>query len=262
MEDYMPIRRIVSVFFLFSCFLLSHSHAEGKVLFLIIAHDSGKHLVAMQNVWRSYMNIDPEHVEAYFLKADPNIRKEIKVDGDTIFAKTKENSVPGCMNKTIMAMKYFAPRLSEFDYVIRTNLSSFFIFSRLFTFLQTLPKTGCYCGSPLGWPCYASGAGIIFSPDLVQLMVDHIDELKNIHPIDDILISQFLMKYGVTLIPAKQMYFSSIEQWEVGKNSISDDIFHFRTKNTNETLRFCHDIMIQAELLKMFYGIEFDLTTQ
>ncbi len=258
----MPIRRIISGFFYFSCFLLNHSYAEGKVLFLIIAHDSEKHLVAMQNVWRSYMNIDHKHVEAYFLKADPNIRKEIKVAGDTIFVKTEENFVPGCMNKTIMAMKYLAPRLSEFDYVIRTNLSSFFIFSRLFTFLETLPKTSCYCGSPLGWPCYASGDGIIFSPDLVQLMVDHIDELKNIHPIDDILISQFLMKYGITLIPTKQMYFSNIEQWKAGKNSISDNIFHFRTKNQNGMLRFPHDIMIQAELLKMFYDIEFDWTTQ
>lgn len=156
-------------------------------------------------------------------------------------------------------MKHIAPRLSEFDYVIRTNVSSIFIFSRRFEFLKTLPRTQCYCGLPLCWPHYASGAGIILSPDMVQLMVDHIDELMDVKPIDDQMISQFLIQYGIPLIPATQMYISSLEQWNAVKDSIPEDIFHFRAKYDNGALRYPQDIIVQAEILKMFYGIDFDV---
>lgn len=255
----MAITRLAGVLFMFCVCAFAQARAEPRVLFLIIANDFEQHVAGMQNVWRAYMNTDPDHVEAYFIKGSPHLNQETKLVHDTIYAKTAENLVPGCMNKTMMAMQYLEPRLSEFDYVIRTNLSSFFIFSRLFAFLETLPKTHCYCGGPLGWPHYASGAGIIFSPDIVQLMVDHSDEFMDTGPIDDQLISQVLIKYGVPLVPAQQLYIGSLEQWNAQKDAIPDDLFHFRTKNDNPALRYPDDITIQAELLKMFYNIDFDV---
>ena len=63
----MSIKRIAGVLFCFSIFLLGQAHTQGKILFLIIAHDSEEHLVAMQNIWKSYMHTDPKHVEAYFI---------------------------------------------------------------------------------------------------------------------------------------------------------------------------------------------------
>lgn len=56
----MAPRRLAGIVFMLCFCLFAHARAEGKILFLIIAHDSEPHLVVMQNVWRAYMNTDPD----------------------------------------------------------------------------------------------------------------------------------------------------------------------------------------------------------
>jgi hypothetical protein len=79
-------------------------------------------------------------------------------------------------------MEAMLPQLDEFDYIIRTNLSSFYVFSRLFKFLTTLPTEKCYCGvqgQEDNWT-FASGSGFILSPDLVKLLVQHKNQLYSV----------------------------------------------------------------------------------
>ena len=63
------------------------------------------------------MHSDPEHVEAYFMKADPNLPQEVIVDGDVIWVKSSETIVPGLINKTIKSLNLFLPRFKEFDFI-------------------------------------------------------------------------------------------------------------------------------------------------
>jgi len=49
----------------------------------------------MQEVWRSYMHRDPEHVEAYFIRANPHLNSMYEIQGDVIWSKTEENVIPG-----------------------------------------------------------------------------------------------------------------------------------------------------------------------
>jgi hypothetical protein len=251
------IQLLISIFIFNSNHLLSKE--INKVLILIIATDDTEYYQDMQKIWKLYMNSNPNHIEAYFLKADPNLPKTVERRGDTIWTKTSEVIIPGCMNKTIMAMKYLMPKMNEFDYVVRTNLSTFFIFPKLMALLENLPRKNCYYGKALGVPSYASGAGIILSSDLVQLMVENMNELWDKHPIiDDILVSQFLAKYGIELIEyKKELYFSSLESWETQKNSIPEDTVYFRTKNNFQHLRYTDEIRIQSEMLEKFYHIQF-----
>jgi len=101
------------------------------------------------------------------------------------------------------------PRIREFDYVLRTNLSSFFVFPRLFEFLKTLPKQRCYCGSGEG---FGSGCGFLLSPDLVKMLVLHKNELWNQSSNDDVSIGHFLQKKGVALLPAPRRDLLTLEE--------------------------------------------------
>jgi len=86
---------------------------EMKVLVLIICSDQfpGTTLTfpykEMQEVWRSYMHRDPEHVEAYFIRANPHLNSMYEIQGDVIWSKTEENVIPGILNKTSYLLSLF-----------------------------------------------------------------------------------------------------------------------------------------------------------
>lgn len=236
-----------------------------KVLFLIVSSDDLPVFAELEKVWRSYMKLDPEHVEAYFIKSNPNLATSCELIGDTLWAKTSECFCPGMTLKTLLAMEYMLPRLNEFDYVVRTNLSSFYIFPRLFEFLKTLPKTECYaahidygdypncCSS---WGC---GAGIYLSPDLVEKFVKNKENIFNdpflYYYYDDVFISYFFQtKNNIKLISAPRTeYIGTKNDWLMNKPVFPEDAFHFRVKNSNPALRLANDPYILLQFVKMHY---------
>ena len=55
----------------------------------------------------------------------------------------------------------------EWDYIFRTNTSSYVSKNRLIEFSKNLPKEKCYCGIDGGG--FASGAGFFLSKDCARL---------------------------------------------------------------------------------------------
>lgn len=143
-----------------------------RVLVLIIASDQFPVYVELQKIWQSYIHSDPEHIETYFIRGDPNLPTSYEIKNDIIWSKTDEGWSPasaGIINKTVLSLEAMLPRLHEFDYILRTNLSSFYVFPRLLKFLETLPKKRCYAGSNTGGDSpIASGCGFIISPDVAK----------------------------------------------------------------------------------------------
>lgn len=244
----------ISLFSILSAYAYKEKHP--KILVLIIASDQFEVYRELQNIWRSYMHLDPEHIEAYFIKGDENIPSVTMVQDDIIWSKTSDGWIPasaGILNKTILSLEMMMPRMHEFDYVLRTNLSSFYVFPRLVEFLRTLPKKQCYCGSHIGDGRTGSGCGFIISSDVAELLVYNKHQFLNVtHVEDDIAIGDFLNANGIGLLPQERMDFYSLADWH-NKGPIANDIFQFRIKNPHE-LRLAHDIFIHKELFKLFYG--------
>lgn len=235
---------------------------EMKALLLIVSHET-ELCHELEKVWRSYRNYDPEHIEAYFVKADPDIEESCELVDDTLWAKTKECFFPGMTIKTLYAMEYMLPRLHEFDFVIRTNVSSFFVFDRLLAFLETLPTKECVAGHIDGgsheratqiWTC---GAGIYLSPDMVELFVANKDYILE-DPFldctyDDVFISYFFRANNIPLRQAHYFeWFKTVNEW-VKLPPIPDNVYHFRIHSAGD--RLVNDLYIQRELLQKFYPL-------
>ncbi len=235
--------------------------SRPKILVLIIASDNKESYLEEQKIWRSYMHLDPEHVEAYFIKGDPELTADYEIRGDVIWSKSNENWIPGLTNKTILSMECLLPRLDEFDYVVRTNLSSFFIFPRLLDYLQTQSKTGLYCGTlgfypyPYGRP-FGIGCCLIFSTDLVRMMVENKHDFIDKNIVDDVLIGFYLINRGFELIEVPRCHFDHMTLWDGGKHLIPHDCYHIRCRNEKEELRATHEIFILKQLVQMFYHIQ------
>ena len=248
---------------LIGCFLLLVMHMslctlcvkqvnsiDKRVLVLIIASDDMPVYRELQKIWQSYMHSDPEHITAYFIKGDPAIAYTYLIKDDVIWLRTKESIRPGIINKTLMAMEAFLPQIHQFDYVLRTNLSSFYFFPRLLKFLQNSPTERFLAGRCDG--NFVSGSGFILSTDLVGLLVRNKRSLFNSPGYDDVVISGFLHKNGVKFVSHAREDFLSMDDWEKKKQQVPETMFQFRIK-TQESSRIRDDIYIQSQLLKMFY---------
>lgn len=216
------------------------------------------------------MHKDPQHFDVYFIRGKPDLTTSYEIKNDDLFVKTEEGYTPGIINKTILSMEAFLPKLKDYDYVLRTNLSSFYVFSRLLNFINTLPKEKCYCGVPLyipadwypkfGYINFVSGAGIILSTDLVEMLVREKEEIFkfNSELPDDVLIGWFFQKKLINLIVAERSDFHTKDDWHQRKPIISSKSYHFRAK-LNPSFRlqeedFADEIFINRELLDMFYS--------
>jgi len=252
---------LTTVLCLFFGFAFSEESVQGKekdkkVLVLIIANDGYQLYHQLQQVWRSYMHLDPDHIEAYFIKGDPNMESASEFNGDTLWTKTAEGLFPGILRKTILSMETFLPRMDEFSYCLRTNLSSFYIFPRLLEYIKTLPKERCYAAVQGWWgnTPFASGCGFLLSPDMVKLMIEKKEELWDDLTYDDVVIGKFFHKEQVSITQTPRTDFYCLEDWENGKDSIPPYAFHIRAKGHIDNR--VNDFYIHRELAKMFYGVE------
>jgi len=219
-----------------------------KVLVLIIASD-GNHYNTLQIFWESYMNIN-KNFECYFIKADPNI-EENYISNNTIYIKSEEK-FDNIFYKTQQALKYFKPRFNEFNYIFRTNLSSFIFFDKYIKWLDTLPSQQVYNGY-IGWHGeypYTSGCGFTITTDIANLFIDY----KNgNYVIDDVTFGKICKENNIpiTTAPCQMLFMESLDR-EITLFNTFDKAFHFRINSPRKN----EDITIYYNLLKIYYNID------
>ena len=109
-----------------------------KVIILIIASKEPSYDY-FTRCWREYMN-SFDDVYSFFIYSDNTIKTDFVITKDTITYKSVECNVPGIFLKTNASM-YLCGQLFEYDYLLRTNLSSFFHLPRLVAYLENEPRT-------------------------------------------------------------------------------------------------------------------------
>lgn len=219
-----------------------------KIIILIIANDSPQYYLDMQEMWRKYMNTHP-NITAFFIKSDPNLQQDVVLDNDknTIYIRGYEHYLPGIFNKTIASIKYCLQTM-DFDFIYRTNLSSFLDLNKMYDFfLSNKIDFGGAIGNKDGI-VFSSGCGFILSKEAcIYLTENSSHELHNIY-LDDVVIGYILnKKYPPEVI---------------GRNDISNiadpcfmnnttNIFHFRCKSTDNHEETCQKMQI---LYSTIYG--------
>jgi hypothetical protein len=112
-----------------------------RLLFLVIASRNELY-DKIKEYWKKIINKKYDNIDFYFLYNDPSIEKEYVIVGNDIFFQEKETFIPGIFNKTISAFNIC--NYNNYDYIIRTNLSTFFYIPQLLRFLQNAEPTKIY----------------------------------------------------------------------------------------------------------------------
>ncbi len=246
---------------------------KKKLLVLIIASDNHPAFLELQEIWKSYMNLYPESITAYFIKGDPLLDEPYRKSGNVLYTKTQDNYKPGILKKTILSLEAMGKELDQYDFILRTNLSSVYDFPKVMKFLEAMPSERCYAARPLlpsyevpseyskipfGW-----GAGFFISPDLAHLIINEKEKLfARINEIpDDVLIGALFYEHKLNIIPVPFMTFTTRAEWNAQKDALADHVFHYRAKShyLTRTLKDFYDdeLYIAQELAQKFYpGIE------
>lgn len=131
----------------------------------------------------------------------------------------------------------------EFDYVYRTNTSSYVNLDRLQAVAAALPRAGCYAGwivkRPLDGLPFVTGAGILMSRDVARRFSERRD--WNWGTIDDGALGEAAAGMGLAPIRLERVLVRDVE---AARRLTAEELqaaFSFRCKSTN---RRDHEVML------------------
>lgn len=212
-----------------------------KVLNLVLfSHNSAYD--KMYSLTRSYYEKIPNLTTIYYI-FNPDIQSDYLLENDILHIKGKETYVPGILTKTIRAFEY-ALTMGDFDYIVRTNISTVVNFSRLMEYLEKNPanhagmrnrlegtdKKAGIIDSRYFNTEYASGTCIIYTKDLLQKIITSKDKL-DYSIIDDVALGLLVKSLGEKIVCIRNFYGIIKDRNTLEK--IAKDFIIFRNRSAN-----------------------------
>lgn len=160
------------------------------------------------------------------------------------------NSPEGLYNigKKTLKMFDYCYNNFEFDYMFRTNSSSYINITELKNFLIDKPKKKFYCGHVgnfLGNIKFASGSGYFISRDLVEFVLNNQNEWDH-NLIDDVSLGKLLTSHGYEITQGKRCDLQI-------DSTIDSNHYHYRVKdstNRNNDILLINSIHNKLNVLK------------
>ena len=190
-----------------------------KILILVLSHNDGGIYTDFFNTQKeTWDSIDEDGVKTYYYFGD-SVSNHIDTN---LIHLNISSDLKNCGTRTIEAFKMILDL--DFDYLFRTNSSSYVDKKQLKEFLVDKPKSDFYCGiiGKHNSQKFCSGSGFFLSKDLVEELVTNHNEI-NFSFMDDVAFGVFFSSKDINLV---QSY-----RYDVIDNSkIPSDYFHYRLK--------------------------------
>jgi hypothetical protein len=168
---------------------------------------------------------------------------------DTIVTQSiEDSSLIGL--KTLQALQFVVDHY-DFDFIFRTNSSSYVDGNRLVEFTRNITSTDFYGGFPghSRFGPFASGAGILLSKSLVEKVLEESTRWRH-GLIDDVALSKLIQDWvypKLTITPLSRGEFQSPEQVVFAQDEEVRAGYHFRCKaeSPDETIQIMKNIWIK-----------------
>ena len=200
-----------------------------------------------KKVWEKYMHYGKKYnIDCVFTECEESFCYK---------PKCQDSYSPGILQKTLYTLEHY----DNYDYYVRTNLSTFYIFPYLVNFIQNnfsnQNHQPMYGGFPFSWG--VSGTGIVMNKKARTSLLNvgfNKEFFHNKKKYDDEIIGSILNKNGAVKISSNVLYF-----WDLGKPSSKNikeikkqKCFSVRLRYDKERKEY-HEIT--KSLLQNFYGI-------
>jgi hypothetical protein len=197
-----------------------------KVVILVLSTDNKIYNSLEQTIRETWANYIPDNVEIFYYYGGA---EKFNVVGDRIFCKTKE-SFENIGYKTLDSFEYIYDNF-EFDYIFRTNSSSYVNIDKMLKFLEDKNREKFYCArvntEVKSGIIFGSGSGYFLSKDVVKLVLE-ISDKWNHNLIDDVALGKLLLESDIKIFPSKRFDINNLNSIDVSRFI---DHFHFRCKS-------------------------------
>lgn len=191
-----------------------------KIIIIVLSYNDNniysKFYEAQKKTWDSEKIND---IDTYYLFGNHSCNEII---GKELLVNIPE---PDYGNKTLNS--FILVDSMDYDYIFRTNSSSYIDKSLLLEYVKDKPKEKYYSGviGTYNGIEFASGSGYFLSKDLVKLVIDN-RNMWNLNHIDDVALGEFLRCFGYKPTPNPRFDV-------VNNNYIPKEYFHYRLKTHN-----------------------------
>lgn len=218
-----------------------------RVLILIISSPYNERFSKLKDHWKTFMNTDPD-IDCYFLECDPAIDKPY-MRNNTLYT-TGDELYSNIFKKTIDSFRFF--NCDAYDYIIRTNLSSLYIFSELKRCLINYNKNKLYTGAIGNHNSidFVSGSGMIMTPDVIDILKSIKDTDIDIDLPDDVMIGYLLHKYGVDPSSSSRLEIANLQALMEYKTdgTLFKEHLHYRLKSSST---IDDEMYVRREIMKL-----------
>jgi hypothetical protein len=231
-----------------------------KILILAIFSD-GEDYSEMLKIQRSYLH-NFDNVYSYFTMLRENQKNPIEIESDFVYVKGEEAYL-NITYKTIEALEYLLNN-KQFDYVVRTNMSTIINVPELYKYCSTLPKEKVYTSGnmeKLQWidemsgikdeslwgTVFAHGTSIIMSTDVIKNMIKNKSKIRY-DVVDDVAFGIYM----TTFLPSA--YYEHLPKWffvsnEIHKDNVDTETIFFRNKSSSDRKQDIRNMEIICNVL-------------
>ena len=181
-----------------------------KILILII-YSENEYYREMLGIQKKYIHKNC-NCESYFIQFKEDMCQDIEIIDDFIYVKGTEHLLK-MTEKTIKSLKHLFFTLNkQYDYIVRTNISTIINHHLLISNLEKMSRTNIYIGGnllnlqwldhPLGifddkyfGTIFVQGTGIVLSKDVMLDILKNDDKL-DYNIADDVGIAVYIKKYN------------------------------------------------------------------
>lgn len=170
-----------------------------KIIILIISSANEPVYQEMKRLSHIYyqhskdvLNLD---IQYFYMEFREEQSDEVMEEEHTLYVKgATESVIPGLYEKTMKSLQYVQSKY-EYDFVLRTNLSSFVNVRNVLSYVNTKPRHGFFGGYLVS--SFISGTCILFSRDIGHRLTSDLHYHDMTH--DDVLMSSIVRKHGISL---------------------------------------------------------------
>jgi hypothetical protein len=215
-----------------------------KVIILILSHFEEPY-ITLENVIKETWCVETEGENFKVFFYHGGYQEEIQ-DSKIILNIQKGFEYIG--HKTIRALEIINEKY-DFDFIFRTNSSSYINIKKLLSYLENKPKLNFYNGL-IGRDenlklDFASGSGYTLSKDLVKKIIENKNEWNHFYP-DDLSLALLLKSFDIYPSAAPRLDIFSLP---INNHNLINQNFHFRCKTFGDRTG---DVLIMKEIKKIF----------
>ncbi len=201
-----------------------------NILHLVLGTKNDHYLPIEKAAKQTWAKDPPENIKTIFMYGGS---EKIYWDNQDSFYVDKPEGKDICLYKTLLAFQQFLE--FDFDYIFRSNITGYFDYNLINTFIKNKPTEKFYCGflGRVDGIDFASGSGYFLSRDLVIQIIENMNLLLNYKTpngcdegCDDVLVGKFITQVlQIKINP-------TAKRLDISANDISDNLnmshYHYR----------------------------------